>query len=186
MCAEESDSRVVLILGGVRSGKSRWAQQLAAQGERVAFIATAEARDEEMARRIARHREDRPAHWSTVEAPIDIPQALRDCAAGHDTLVVDCLTLWSSNLMEHESENRERIRLHVDRLVQALREIPAKVILVSNEVGSGIVPDSEMARTYRDVLGEINQRVAESADEVVLMVAGYPLTLKQPAESVPA
>ncbi len=186
MSAEESDRRVVLILGGVRSGKSRYAQQLAASGERVAFIATAEGRDEEMAERIARHREDRPSTWTTIEVAIDLPQALLQCNGTFDTILVDCLTLWASNLMEHEQQHIERITSHIDRLVRTLQKISSTVVLVSNEVGSGIVPDNEMGRAYRDVLGGINQRVAAVADEVLLLVAGCPLIVKSAPARVTA
>ncbi len=184
MSAPESKRGVVLVLGGVRSGKSRYAQQLAASGARVAFLATAEGRDEDMARRIARHREDRPADWMTVESPISLADAVLSCAGKFDTILVDCLTLWASNLMEHERQDNQRIMDHADRLVDTLRRVQAKVILVSNEVGGGIVPHNEMARSYRDILGAINQRVAAVADEVVLMVAGCPLVIKHAVEEV--
>lgn len=182
MPALKSQRSVVLVLGGVRSGKSRFAQQLAASGERVAFIATAEGRDEEMAGRIARHREDRPAQWTTIEAPISIAEAILNCDGKFDTILVDCLTLWASNLMEHEGQDSRRILDHADRLVEALRRVKASVVLVSNQVGDGIVPQNEMARSYRDLLGAINQRVAAAADKVVLMVAGCPLVIKHAEE----
>jgi adenosylcobinamide kinase / adenosylcobinamide-phosphate guanylyltransferase len=184
MSAEKSNHRVILIVGGVRSGKSRYALQLAANAQRVTFIATAEARDAEMAQRIARHQQERPHHWETVEAPIALPETI--LASEGDFTLVDCLTLWASNLMEREEQNCERIHPHVDRLIQALQSASATTVLVSNEVGSGIVPESEMGRSYRDVLGSINQRVAAVADEVLLMVAGCPLVIKQAAETVPA
>lgn len=186
MSTEQHDGHVVLILGGVRSGKSRYAQQLAAAAERVAFIATAEGRDEEMAQRIARHREDRPSNWTTIESPIALSNALLQCSGNFDTILVDCLTLWASNLMELEQQDMARITPHVDRLVRTLRAIRSTVVLVSNEVGSGIVPDNEMSRVYRDVLGNINQRVAAVADEVLLLVAGCPLVVKQATVSVTA
>ena len=186
MSAEDSDSRVVLILGGVRSGKSRYAQQLAAAGERVALIATAEARDAEMAQRIARHREERPSSWTTIETPIALSEALLGCNGRFDTMLVDCLTLWASNLMEHERQDLARITAHIDDLVHTLQKVSSTVILVSNEVGSGIVPDNQMGRVYRDVLGGINQRVAAVADEVLLLVAGCPLVVKQAAETAKA
>jgi adenosylcobinamide kinase / adenosylcobinamide-phosphate guanylyltransferase len=186
MSAETSKSRVILILGGVRSGKSRYAQQLAAAGERVAFVATAEGRDEEMAQRIARHREDRPSTWTTIEAPIEISDALLSCDGKFDTILVDCLTLWASNLMEREQQDSARIAQHIDRLASTLPQIASAVILVSNEVGSGIVPDNEMGRAYRDVLGSINQQVAAVADEVLLLVAGCPLVVKQHPDAVTA
>src|SRR6185437_7290556 len=155
MSAETSNGRVILILGGVRSGKSRYAQQLAAAGERVAFIATAEGRDEEMTQRIARHREERPSTWTTIEAPVEISEALLRLNGRFDTILIDCLTLWASNLMEREQQDAKRVAPHIDRLVRALQKVSCTVILVSNEVGSGIVPDNEMGRFYRDVLGNI-------------------------------
>src|SRR5689334_18381057 len=184
MSAETSEGRVVLIVGGVRSGKSRYAQQLAATGERVAFIATAEDRDEEMAQRVARHRAERPSTWTTIEAPVEISDALLSCHGKFDTIVIDCLTLWASNLMEHEQQDAQRVAPHIDRLVRTLSRISSTIILVSNEVGSGIVPDTEMGRFYRDVLGSINQRVAAVADEVLLLVAGCPLVVKQRPQTV--
>ena len=181
---EGSRPRVILVLGGVRSGKSRHAQDLAARGDRVAVIATAEGRDDDMRQRIARHRKERPASWMTVEAPIGLPAALSDVDGQFDTVLVDCLTLWASNLIEQEAGSTDRVFQHTQLLAETLRRCQATVILVSNEVGSGIVPDNELARQYRDVLGGINQRVAAIADEVVLMVAGCPLLIKQRAVAV--
>ncbi len=152
------------------------------RGKRVAFLATAEAGDDEMRQRIARHREERPASWTTIEAPIALEDALLQCGDRFDTILIDCLTVWTANLMEHESQDSDRILAHADRLAELLRSMSGSVILVSNEVGSGIVPDNEMARTYRDLLGGMNQRVAAAADEVILLVAGYPLMVKQPSE----
>jgi adenosylcobinamide kinase/adenosylcobinamide-phosphate guanylyltransferase len=180
--SEESSRRVVLVLGGVRSGKSRYAQELAARGKQVAFIATAEAGDDEMRQRIARHRDERPANWTTIEAPLALEEALLEAARSSDTVLVDCLTVWTANVMQRESYND--VLAHADRLAGVLRGINRSVILVSNEVGSGIVPDNEMGRAYRDLLGAVNQRVAAAADEVILLVAGCPLVIKQPAEAL--
>jgi adenosylcobinamide kinase/adenosylcobinamide-phosphate guanylyltransferase len=176
----DAGRRIVLVLGGVRSGKSRYAQELGARGERVAFLATAEAGDDEMRDRIAKHRADRPASWTTIEAPIAVEDALLQCGSQFDTIVVDCLTVWTANLMEHEASDGGRVLAHADRLAELLRRCSGCVILVSNEVGSGIVPDNEMSRTYRDLLGGMNQRIAAAADEVILMVAGLPMFVKQP------
>jgi len=184
MSPQDSRRRVVLVTGGVRSGKSRYAQELAASSDSVAVIATAEGRDEEMRLRIANHREQRPASWTTVEAPIDLPAALTDSGNKFDTILVDCLTLWASNLLEDERCSVERVLQHGEALVNALRTCRASVILVSNEVGSGIVPDNELSRVYRDALGGINQRIAAAADEVVLLVAGCPLVIKRAGEAV--
>jgi adenosylcobinamide kinase / adenosylcobinamide-phosphate guanylyltransferase len=175
---EDSGPKIVLVTGGVRSGKSRYAQELAMRGQRVAFLATAEARDEDMRQRIAHHREERPGSWTTLETPVDLEQAVTDYGRKFDTLLIDCLTLWVSNLMERERDH-ERILARADRLAQVLRDVPCSAILVSNEVGSGIVPESELGRSYRDLLGFTNQRVAAAADEVILMVAGCPLVVKQ-------
>ena len=178
--SDESGRRIVLLLGGVRSGKSRYAQELALRGQHVAFLATAEAGDDEMRLRIERHRSERPANWTTFEVPIAIEDALQQCGGQFDTVLIDCLTVWTANLMEHYGQDPDLVLAHADRLAGLLRRTAATVILVSNEVGSGIVPDNEMARNYRDLLGGINQRVAAAADEIILMVAGYPLMVKQP------
>jgi adenosylcobinamide kinase / adenosylcobinamide-phosphate guanylyltransferase len=183
MPCEQSRPPVILVLGGVRSGKSRYAQQLAARGGRVALIATAEGRDEDMRQRIAHHRKERPASWTTIEAPIDLPGALNECGASFETIVVDCLTLWASNLLEREQGNLERVFQQTESLADSLHRCAASVVLVSNEVGSGIVPDNELGRVYRDVLGVINQRIAAVADEVVLLVAGCPVSIKRTTET---
>ena len=169
---------VTLVLGGVRSGKSRYALQLAAGVERGAFLATAERReDEEMRRRITRHQAERPEHWITIEESLNLADAIgsvKDC----DLLLIDCLTLFAGKLLEVHGDDSEAIAANVDTLCAALASAPVSVVLVSNEVGSGVVPAFEMGRRYRDLLGEINQRVAAIADCVVLMVAGLPLALK--------
>jgi adenosylcobinamide kinase/adenosylcobinamide-phosphate guanylyltransferase len=172
-----SNKSITLVLGGVRSGKSHYAQNLVTGGGRVAFIATAEALDAEMQQRITRHREERPASWTTVEAPIALEDALLQCFR-FDIILVDCLTLWTSNLMAAEGSDSGRILARANRLCEALCQVPSSVVLVSNEVGSGVVPAYPAGRMYRDALGELNQRVAEIADNVVLMVAGLPLALK--------
>ncbi len=179
MSADGSSRRIVLVTGGVRSGKSRYAQELAMRGRRVAFIATAEGRDDDMKHRIARHQQERPANWRTVESPVALPEAIATCGTDIDTILVDCLTLWTSNLLEREGQSSENILAHADRLVEAIRTSSATIVFVSNEVGGGIVPENDMARFYRDMLGFINQRVAAIADEVVLLVAGYPLFAKR-------
>lgn len=181
--SRNSHKIVTLVVGGVRSGKSRYAQELASQSERVAFVATAEALDDDMRQRIARHQDERPASWATVEVPNALEDALLECGGQYDLLLVDCLTLWTSNLLTCEGGDTDRIFARADRLCQVLRSISASVVLVSNEVGSGIVPASEDGRLYRDLLGHVNQRVAAVADKVVLLVAGCPLVIKQPAEA---
>jgi adenosylcobinamide kinase/adenosylcobinamide-phosphate guanylyltransferase len=165
--------RTRLVLGGARSGKSRHAQALAeaCSGLRV-FVATAQAFDAEMVERIARHRADRDAGWRTIEAPLALPDAI--AAAGVGVILVDCLTLWASNLLLGDADDEAA----TVALLAALAATPARVVLVSNEVGWGIVPDNALARRFRDVAGRINQRVAAAADRVDLVVAGLAMRLK--------
>ena len=165
----------ILVLGGARSGKSTYAESLAEgwQGKRI-YIATAQAHDEEMAARIKAHRERRGKSWTTVGAMLDLPGALRK-AHGEDTFVlIDCLTLWLTNVMLAELDCGAAVR----DLIDALSSAKGTVVLVSNEVGSGIVPDNALARKFRDVAGEANRRIAQTADEVVLVTAGLPMVLK--------
>ncbi|MCS6868812.1 cobyric acid synthase [Thermus sp.] len=160
---------LVLLLGGARSGKSRQAQRLA--GPFATLIATAEARDGEMAERIARHRAERPPTWETLEEPLDLVGAL--ARAQHPVVVVDCLTLWVSNLLERGLDPLAE----AGRFLKAAQESGKRVILVSNEVGMGIVPANPLARRYRDLLGEVNRLAAEAAQEAYLLVAGRLLPL---------
>ncbi|MGO4209539.1 bifunctional adenosylcobinamide kinase/adenosylcobinamide-phosphate guanylyltransferase [Terriglobus sp. 2YAB30_2] len=170
---------VILVLGGVRSGKSRYAQQLAEHRERVAFVATAERRDDpEMTAKIERHRADRPSHWMTIEEPLQLAEAIQQSGRDHEIVIIDCLTLFASNLMEFCAGDRSKQQIYIDQLCSALHNAPCSVILVSNEVGSGVVPAYELGRQFRDLVGEINQRVASVADTVLFMVAGLPLALK--------
>lgn len=165
--------QLTFVLGGARSGKSRYAENLvAALLPPWIFVATAEAGDAEMAERIAAHRLRRGKNWQTVEAPHDLPAALAACAA---PTMVDCLTLWMSNRMLAGAD----LEAEIARLEAALDSLRAPVVLVSNEVGSGIVPDNELARRFRDMQGRLNQRMAARADRVVLMVAGLPLVVKE-------
>jgi adenosylcobinamide kinase / adenosylcobinamide-phosphate guanylyltransferase len=172
------NGRIILITGGARSGKSRYAEERArAAGALLLYIATAEARDEEMARRIAAHRARRGAEWTTVEAPLEIARALAENRGRCDTALVDCVTLWLSNLLERPGENA--IERAVEEFVAGALDFNAPVFVVANEVGSGIVPESALARKFRDVAGWTNQRLAAAADEVVLMVAGLPVFVKK-------
>lgn len=171
--------RVTLVLGGARSGKSRFAEDLAAaSGLARTYVATAEVWDDEMRERIAHHRARRDGTWTTVDAPLDLPEAL-PAASGRDRIVlVDCLTLWLSNVMLAGRD----VEAAIDALLAALAAISGPAILVSNEVGSGIVPDTRLGRDFRDHQGRLNQRVAAIADRVKLVVAGLPLDLKLPKE----
>jgi adenosylcobinamide kinase/adenosylcobinamide-phosphate guanylyltransferase len=176
---QNQDNSVILVLGGVRSGKSHYAQQLAERFGRVTFVATAERRDDdEMHRKIERHRADRPAHWTTVEEPIALDRVIQTSEDNCDAILIDCLTLFGANLMEAYGSNEAGLGACVEELCCALKTTSCKVILVSNEVGSGVVPAYALGRRFRDLVGEINQRVAAVADTVVLMVAGLPLPLK--------
>jgi adenosylcobinamide kinase / adenosylcobinamide-phosphate guanylyltransferase len=175
---EMRHSSITLVLGGVRSGKSRYAQQLAERESRVIFVATGKASDDEMHRKIERHRRERPAEWITVEEPLELVQVLAQKARDCDVMVVDCLTVFAANLLETEGEDQSAIERRVEALCVALQSASCSVVLVSNEVGSGVVPAYPLGRRYRDLLGEINQSVARIADDVVLMVAGLPLALK--------
>ena len=168
---------LTLVLGAARSGKTAWAQsqgeERAGSGRPLTMIATAQAFDDEMADRIARHRLDRDARWRTVEAPLDLVAAL-SALTSDDIVVVDCLTLWLSNQMAAEAD----IEAACAALTTAARACPADLILVSNEVGQGIVPDNALARRFRDDAGRLHQQLARVADEAVLVVAGLPLWLK--------
>lgn len=171
----ESFGGSLLVIGGARSGKSRHAQAMAeATGGELVFIATAQAFDLEMTERIAQHKADRSAGWRTVEAPVDLVEALiaEDCDGR--TILVDCLTLWASNLLLSEADIDGRIA----DLEACLPAMAAKVVFVSNEVGSGIVPDNALARRFRDIAGTLNQRVAGVVEQVDFVVAGLPQRIK--------
>jgi len=175
------NKELVLILGGVRSGKSRYAQQLASEvGSRVLFLATAEGGDDEMKRRIARHKLSRPESWRTIEEQIDIAGALRRNSAHADAVIIDCLTVWLSNTLMHNDKLSEKeMTTGIDRLIDAYEHGEATYIIVSGEVGMGIVPENPLGRIFRDYLGLANQRLAGVADRVVLMVAGIPVDVKK-------
>jgi len=169
---------IMLVLGGARSGKSRWAQERAAEFRRVTFVATGQAGDSEMRNKIAHHRRERPSTWRTVEAPVHLPEAIRSESLDADVLLIDCFTLYVANVMrtgrKSEAHNGGRIR----ELRDAIRSSTTSIIAVSNEVGSGIVPAFPSGRVYRDLLGRLNQEIAAIADTVVLMIAGVPLAVK--------
>ena len=162
-----------LILGGARSGKSRYGERLAAEsGYSVKYVATAKAYDSEMERRIEQHKLDRPDHWLSVEEPLELASLLDD--SSDHIILVDCLTLWLMNLMEAEAD----IVKSVDGFVSNLQTRKTPVILVSNEISMGVVPMGEMSRTYVDELGRLHQKIAQIADQVTLMVAGLPHKIK--------
>lgn len=170
---------VTLILGGVRSGKSRYAQRVAERYADVTFIATAEARgDAEMHRKIDRHRADRPSSWTTIEEPLQLAAAIATASLTSDAILIDCLTLFAANLLEAHTSDTAALDAGIESLCAALKNPACHILLVSNEVGSGVVPAYESGRRFRDLTGEINQRVAAVADTVLLLVAGLPLALK--------
>jgi adenosylcobinamide kinase/adenosylcobinamide-phosphate guanylyltransferase len=165
-----------LILGGARSGKSAFAQRMAtASGLEVLYLATAQAGDAEMAERIARHRAERPGAWGLVEEPLALATALRAHAAPNRCLLVDCLTLWLSNLL---AAGDKTLAAETDALLTALPTLPGHLLLVSNEVGQGIVPTNPLARRFRDEAGRLHQVIAQCCDRVSFIIAGLPLTLK--------
>ncbi|WP_313486441.1 bifunctional adenosylcobinamide kinase/adenosylcobinamide-phosphate guanylyltransferase [Stutzerimonas kunmingensis] len=166
-----------LILGGARSGKSRFAERLAAEsGLAVSYIATSQPLDGEMTERIAHHRERRPAHWTLVEEPLQLARVLRAQAAAERCLLVDCLTLWLTNLLM--LDDAARLAEERDALLECLDGLPGRILLVSNETGLGVVPLGELTRRYVDEAGWLHQAVAERAQRVTFMVAGLPMTLK--------
>ena len=170
-----------LILGGVRSGKSRLAERLAREsGREIVYVATAQARDDaEMRERIESHRARRPAHWRTVEAPLRLADALHAHDGANHCLLVDCLTLWLTNLLC--ADDPTQLARERDALIEALPTLQADVVLVANETSLGVVPLGELTRRFLDEAGVLHQRVAAQCARVLLTVAGLPLTLKEPA-----
>jgi len=166
-----------LILGGARSGKSRLAEKLAADsGLAVTYIATSQALDGEMSSRIRLHRERRPAEWALIEEPIELARVLRESANAERCLLVDCLTLWLTNLLMLEDE--ARLIAEREALLNCLFGLPGRIILVSNETGLGVVPMGELTRRYVDEAGWLHQAIAERCQRVVFTVAGLPMLLK--------
>lgn len=163
-----------LILGGARSGKTRRALALAGEMPRPVYVATAEGRDDEMRARIARHRAERGPRWRTVEEPLDLAAIIRNEADAETGLLVDCLTLWLSNVMER----RLGVEAETDRLCGAIAGLPGRLVLVSNEVGLGLVPETPLGRAFRDAQGRLNQAIAAHVGTVEFVAAGLPLRLK--------
>ncbi len=187
-------ARLILVLGGARSGKSTFAEKLAANSRRsVAFIATATASDEEMQTRIALHQTTRPHTWQTLEEALDLPGAVQRAASLAEVLLLDCLTLWTSNWLLHQSDIdwdapvvtdmrfEQEALTEVEKLLDVLQSLSTEhtLIVVSNEVGLGLVPNTALGRVYRDTLGRVNQRLALAAERVYLLVAGIAVDLKR-------
>jgi len=173
--------QLTLVLGGARSGKSTFAEKFAmAHGGRVTYLATANPSDEEMRLRIAKHRADRPEQWRTLECPLDPASAMRAAAVDTDCFLLDCCTLLVSNLLLADTESAEKtVNSMIDALLAAYHEADADLIIVSNEVGLGLVPEYPLGRLYRDLLGRVNQRLASQADTVYYLIAGFPLDVKK-------
>ena len=173
--------KCIFLLGGVRSGKSRFAQELAEKlGHKILFIATGEALDKEMQARIDEHKKARPGHWRTLEVPTGIGQQLEEIGDA-DVVLIDCLTLLVANLLGDELNSRqaeEKVMDEIHLMLAGMDRLDASFIIVSNEVGMGLVPENELGRIYRDILGKTNQLVARHADEVYFMVAGMPVKIK--------
>lgn len=188
-----SGGYVVLVLGGARSGKSSFAQRLAMEyGGRTLFVATGQAQDSEMASRIEQHRKDRPKAWRTLELDCDVGRRLASKLTGVDVVIVDCVTLLVSNVLmrlvgerdmeatvEAEAQNAEKqVKEEIDGLLRCIEKHRACFIVVSNEVGLGLVPDNRLGRAYRDLLGQANQMLAHKARDVYFLVAGLPVKVK--------
>jgi adenosylcobinamide kinase/adenosylcobinamide-phosphate guanylyltransferase len=169
-----------LILGGARSGKSRLAEELAAgSGLDVVYIATSQPVDGELNQRVALHRQRRPEHWGLIEEPLELASVLRENASAGRCLLVDCLTLWLTNLLM--LEDPERLAQECETLLDSVAQLPGEIIFVSNETGLGVVPLGELTRRYVDEAGLLHQALAQRCQRVVLTVAGLPLILKGPA-----
>jgi adenosylcobinamide kinase/adenosylcobinamide-phosphate guanylyltransferase len=172
----------IFITGGARAGKSSYAQKLAAEnGGKVLFVATAEAKDEDMRLRIEKHKKSRPSVWETLEAPVDVGKAISGKAGEYTVVIIDCITMLVSNVMlaaDNEESAESAVINEVEALIKTMQSKLSAFIVVSNEVGLGIVPDNEMSRNYRDLLGRANQLMAQHADEVYFVAAGIPVKIK--------
>jgi adenosylcobinamide kinase/adenosylcobinamide-phosphate guanylyltransferase len=177
-----TNNKIVLLVGGARSGKSTLAQEMAGNlGGKVLFCATAEPLDDEMRARIETHKRSRPANWDTIESSLNIARALRKTASNYDTVIIDCITLLVANCLGDDAASgqaEQAILSEIEALLELMAQRQSNYILVSNEVGSGLVPDNKLGRIYRDMLGQANQRLAKCADEVYFMAAGLSLKMK--------
>jgi len=174
--------KIIFLLGGARSGKSTFAQELASKlGSKVLFLATGEALDDEMQARIEEHKRNRPKNWRTVEAHRHSGRALKEQISDAEVVIIDCLTLLVSNVLGDKmnySEVEKKVMAEIKELITIINASRASFIIVSNEVGLGLVPDNKLGRIYRDLLGKANQLIAQRADQVYLMTAGIPLKIK--------
>lgn len=183
-------SKIILVTGGARSGKSSFAEEYTARlGKKIAYIATAQIYDSEMSLRVRLHKERRPADWQTYEAPFNAAAAIREASKRHDTILFDCLTVYLSNQLLNAvggsiEERYLEIMADIDQLLMAAQEVSANIIFVTNEVGAGIVPENALAREYRDLAGKINQRIAKAAEEVYLVVSGIAVDIKKLAVNI--
>ncbi len=177
MNEENNDSALIFVSGGAKSGKTRFALERAQRWQGgLVYVATAEAGDAEMHTRIKAHQAERGPRWSTLEEPLDLAKAVQ-ISHGYCAVLIDCLTLWTSNLLHHHGGDPAAIEARVDDFLQALEARRTNIVVVTNEVGLGIVPANALAREFRDLAGAINQRVAALADEAVLVVSGRTLKL---------
>lgn len=174
--------RIVLVTGGARSGKSNYAEEISEKlckdPFRRYYIATAQAFDEEMKIRIQKHKESRGQKFVTVEEPLDLASAITDNASNADLIMVDCLTVWVSNLMYHFENNTEKIQAYINSLVSAISSVDCNLVFVTNETGSGIVPNNSLSRLFRDYAGILNQKIACKATDVFMTVCGIPMVVK--------
>ena len=170
----------IFVVGGCKSGKSRHALELAEQirCDKRIFVATCVPYDDEMKKRVALHQKERCRSWSAIDVPVLVPEAIMENNQKENVIIVDCLTLWINNLIM-ELEDPEKISVHIKRLVESIEKAICSVVLVSNEVGTGIVPENKLARLFRDLAGAANQNVAKACDTVVWMVAGIPVPVKK-------
>ncbi len=169
---------IIFVIGGCRSGKSSFALDYANKHFRQkVFLATSQVLDDEMKERILRHRETRGPDWKTIEEPIKLAETLTSLKADYEVVLIDCLTLWVSNLLM-DGETEDKILSRAEALVESMQKIPQSIIVVSNDVGAGIVPENKIARIFRDIVGIVNQRVAACSHTVVVTVAGLPLVIK--------